>query len=267
MNQKYEVGVNDLNAVHTTGRAAIGCDSVSTGTAHTMNHPPVSNLLLETLPRKDRQQLLASCEQVELTLADILYEPATRIRHVYFPVDSFISLVIPVNSHASLEVELVGNEGMVGVPLMLGVDVSPLRAVVQGAGMALRMTAASFLREIESSLALRRKLHRYLYVLLAQLAQTAACNRFHVLDARLARWLLMTHDCAHSNEFHLTHEVLAQMLGVRRVGVTNAAGLLQAQKLVRYSRGNITVLDRAGLEAASCGCYRTVKDTYESILG
>jgi CRP-like cAMP-binding protein len=156
---------------------------------------------------------------------------------------------------------------MVGVPLMLGVDVSPLRAVVQGSGTALRMTAASFLREVESSLALRRKLHRYLYVLLTQLAQTAACNRFHVLDARLARWLLMTQDRAHSNEFHLTHEVLAQMLGVRRVGVTNAAGLLQEQKLVRYSRGNITVLDRVGLEAVSCGCYRAVKDTYESILG
>jgi CRP-like cAMP-binding protein len=232
-----------------------------------MIRAPAVNLLLTNLPRKDRQHLLASCEQVELTLADVLCEPAARIQHVYFPADSFISLVIPVNSHASLEVELVGNEGMVGVPLMLGVDVSPLRAVVQGSGTALRMTAASFLREVESSLALRRKLHRYLYVLLTQLAQTAACNRFHVLDARLARWLLMTQDRAHSNEFHLTHEVLAQMLGVRRVGVTNAAGLLQEQKLVRYSRGNITVLDRVGLEAVSCGCYRAVKDTYESILG
>ena len=228
---------------------------------------PVENRLLAVLPRKDRQHLLANCQQVKLTFAEILCEPGERIRHVYFPVDGIISLVIPVDSRASLEVELVGNEGMVGVPLMLGVNVSPLRVVVQGAGTALRMDAAAFRRELALSLALRRHLHRYLCVLLIQLAQTAACNRFHVLDARLARWLLMTHDRAHADDFHLTHEVLAQMLGVRRVGVTNAAGLLQKRKLVSYSRGNITVLDRAGLEDASCGCYRVVKDAYHDILG
>ena len=235
--------------------------------ARAMRRGPAPNLLLVALPRKDRQHLLTSCEQVELTLGDVLCEPGESIRHVYFPADSFISLVIPVSARASLEVELVGNEGMVGIPLMLGIDHSPLRVVVQGAGTALRMDAASFRRELEFSVALRQLLHRYTYVLLAQLAQTAACNRFHVLDARLARWLLMTHDRAHANEFHLTHEVLAQMLGVRRVGVTNAAGLLQKRNLVSYSRGNITVLDRAGLEAVSCGCYRTVQDTYERILG
>ena len=232
-----------------------------------MKREPTPNLLLAGLPHKDRQHLLAGCERVELTFADVLREPADPIRHVYFPCDSFISLVIPVNSRASLEVELVGNEGMVGVPLMLGVNDSPLRAVVQGSGTALRMDAESFSRELASSLALRQKLQRYTCVLLAQLAQTAACNRFHLLDARLARWLLVTHDRAHSNQFHLTHEVLAQMLGVRRVGVTNAAGLLQKRKLVSYSRGNITVLDRVGLEAVACGCYRTVQDTYERILG
>ena len=232
-----------------------------------LKRAPVANRLLAALPEKDLQRLLARCEHVELNFADVLCEPAERIRHVYFPADSFISLVIPVDGRASLEVELVGSEGLLGVPLMLGVDVSPLRAVVQGSGTALRLNAAAFRRELGSSLALRQILHRYLYVLITQLAQTAACNRFHVLDARLAHWLLMTHDRAHSNEFHLTHEVLAQMLGVRRVGITNAAGLLQKRNLVRYSRGNITILDRAGLEAVSCGCYRAVKDTYERILG
>ncbi|MEO8159212.1 MAG: Crp/Fnr family transcriptional regulator [Betaproteobacteria bacterium] len=232
-----------------------------------LKREPVANLLLSGLPRKDRQHVLARCEPVELKFADVLCEPARRISHVYFPTASFISLVIPVNNLASLEVELVGNEGMVGVPLMLGVNVSPLRVVVQGPGPALRMTAATFLAELEQSVALRHNLQRYIYVLLAQLAQTAACNRFHALDSRLARWLLMTHDRAHANEFFLTHEVLARMLGVRRVGVTNAAGLLQERKLVRYSRGHITILDRAGLEAVSCECYKTVKDTYRAALG
>lgn len=226
-----------------------------------------ANRLLDALPSKDRHHLLAHSEQIVLNFGDVLYEPAEPIQHVYFPTDSFISLMNPVQGHPSLEMELVGNEGMVGVPLTLGVDVSPLRALVQGPGTALRIDAASFRRELEFSSALRGELHRYVCVLLAQLVQTAACIHFHGLDARLAHWLLMTHDRAHSNEFHLTHEILAQMLGVRRVGVTNAAGLLQKKKLISYSRGEITVLDRAGLEAASCGCYRAVKDTYERILG
>jgi hypothetical protein len=232
-----------------------------------MERVHVANRLVATLPRKDRQRLLASSEQVELTFADVLSSPAERIRHVYFPVDGFISLLIPVDGHASLETDLVGNEGMLGVPLALGVNFSPLQALVQGSGAALRLSAAAFRRELEASPALRRGMNRYVYVLMAQLAQAAACLRFHVLDARLARWLLMTHDRAHSSEFRLTHELLAQMLGVRRVGVTNAAGLLQKRKLVSYSRGDITILDRAGLEAASCNCYRTTKDTYERILG
>ena len=183
---------------------------------------------------------------------------------MYFPTDSFVSMMIPVDAKASLEVGLVGNEGLVGTPLILGVDVSPLRALVQGAGPAWRMTAAAFSLELGRSAALRRTLHRYLQVRMRQLAQTAACTRYHVVEARLARWLLMTQDRAHAAGFHVTHELLAYMLGVRRVGVTKAANSLQQRRLIRYHRGEVTILDRAGMEAASCGCYEADRQTYES---
>jgi CRP-like cAMP-binding protein len=156
---------------------------------------------------------------------------------------------------------------MFGVPVVLDVNVSTLQAFVQGSGTVLRLGSAAFRRELKHCPAFQRTMNRYVYVLRAQLARTAACNSFHLLETRLARWLLMSHDRAHSNEFHITHEFLARMLGVRRVGITNAAGVLQKRKLMSYSRGDITILDRKGLERASCACYRAAEDIYERVFG
>lgn len=226
-----------------------------------------SNRLLTNLRRKDHEQLLAACDEVDLCIGDVLWEPHQRIRHVYFPLDCSISQLVPVDCRGNHELALVGNEGMLGVPLVLGVNTSTLQALLHSSGTALRMSATSFRRELERLPALRQQLNRYVYVLQAQLALTAACISFHSLDLRLARLLLTTHDRAGLRNFHLTHKLLAQMLGVRRVGVTNAAGLLQKRRLLSYRRGEITILNRASLEKASCICYQTSKDVYESVLG
>ena len=228
---------------------------------------PTANHLLAALPASTLMPLLANCESVDLVFGEVLCLPGERIRHIYFPTDSFISLVAPVDGHAALEVGIIGREGMLGIGRLLGVDASPMHALVQGAGPAVRISAERFGRHLEATPALQRRLNRYLYVLISQLAQTAACTRFHVVEARLARWLSMTRDRAALDEFYLTQDFLSHMLGVRRVGVTKAARALQKRKLISYSRGVITVLDRRGLEGAACGCYLADKKIYERILG
>ena len=223
---------------------------------------PVVNRLFDALPRTARRAVLEQSELIELTFGDVLCEPGARIRDVYFPTTSLISVIAVLDEVSSLEVALVGNEGMLGIPLVLGVDISPLRGVVQGSGSAWRMQGTHFRRVLATSPALRRELDTYVYVLLTQIGQSAACTCFHRLEARLAYWLLMAQDRAHDDSFYLTHSLLAKMLGVRRSGVTTAAGALQRRKLIRYSRGGITILDRKGLEQASCGCYDVVTSAY-----
>ena len=225
------------------------------------------NGLIAALPRRDRLHLIEGCEDVALTLSETILEPDGRVCHVHFPTSGFISLLTPVDGAARLEVGLVGEEGMVGTPLVLGVDLSPLYAIVQGAGRSLRMAAVPFRRELARSAALRTLLDRYLFVRMAQLAQAAGCTRFHLVEARMARWLLMTQDRAGTSAFHITHEFLASMLGVRRAGVTQAARALQAAGLIRYRRGELVVIDRAGLEAASCTCYCADLSAYRRTLG
>lgn len=221
-----------------------------------------ANRLLAALPRAEYQRLLPNLEPVTLTFGEVLYEPGDPIRHVYFPNDSLVSLLTLVDLHLTLEVGMVGREGMVGIAFALGIGVSPVRALVQGAGTAMRMKAVPFCKEFQQNPSLQREVHLYTHALMAQIAQTAACNRFHVVEARLARWLLMTRDRVGSDHFRLTHEFLGHMLGVRRVGVTNAAHALKQRKLIDYSRGNIAITNGHGLEAASCSCYEMVKDRH-----
>lgn len=228
---------------------------------------PVVNRLLEALPAVDLRRLLAGCETVRLASAQVLYVPRQTLGHVYFPTGSAISLIMAIDDADALEVGRVGDEGMFGVAVRLGVDVSPVGAVVQGAGTALRMDAASFRRALQRSPALQRGIDRYVFVQLCQLAQAAACTRFHLVEARLARWLLATQDRLHSDRFDVTQELLASRLGVRRVGVTKAASALQRLGLIRYSRGDLTILDRRGLRGAACGCYKADRESYDRILG
>lgn len=224
-----------------------------------------ANGLLAALPHAEYRRLHPALEPVKLTFGEVLHEPGVPIRYVYFPLDCVISLLTTVKGHKALEVGLVGHEGVVGIPLALGIDVSTRRALVRGTGTALRMRAALFRKEFLQSKPLQQALYRYEHALTGQIAQSAACNRFHTLQARLARTLLMTVDRARSMVVRVKHEFLARLLGVRRVSVTHAAGALQKRKLIKYRRGEITILDRNRLGAASCECYQIIRRIYNSV--
>ncbi len=229
-----------------------------------MRSPP--NQLLARLPRTESRAVLAACEAVEFHAGEVIYEPGTRIRDAYFPIGGLVSLVLAIDGKASLQVGLVGSEGLLGLPLLLGVDFSPLQAVVQGAGAAWRIGAPSLLLALGRRPALRRSLHRYLQVRIVQLGQAVACTRFHVVEERLASLLLTTRDRTRRERFHVTHEHLAAMLGVRRVGVTRAAHSLQELGLIQYRRGDLVILDGVGMEAACCICYQADRQAYRRLL-
>jgi CRP-like cAMP-binding protein len=222
----------------------------------------IGNKILLDLPPKQLERMLPQFETVDMKLGDLLYEPGGRIRHCYFPNEGVVSLLTVLSPHKAAEVGMIGSEGIVGMSAAVGINVSRLRAVVQGAGSALRMTAAGLEREFAGNTALHRGLFRFGQSLTGQIAQTAACNRFHRAEMRLARWLLVTRDRLSSESFVLTHQFLSLMIGVRRPGVTTAAGNLARRGLISYSRGRIRVLDSKGLQAASCECYEAVKAMY-----
>src|ERR1700722_12024771 len=222
----------------------------------------VPNRLLGALPRKEYQKLLAILEPVKLTFGEILYEAHAKIEHVYFPADCFVSMLTTVDTGRAAEVGLIGSEGMIGVPMALGVAVSPFRAVVQGGGTAMRLKTGDFRRSFSKSAALKREVFLFTHLLMIQIAQTAACNRYHVVTQRMARWMLMTRDRVNSNEFRITQEFLALMLGVRRVGVSSAMSDLRKRQLIGYRRGTVPILRLEGLLAVACGCYKTVRDIY-----
>lgn len=222
-------------------------------------HVPIANRLLVALPVAQYQSIASHLERVDLVFGEVLYEVDTPIHHIFFPNDALISLLTRVDDHRALEVGMVGAEGMLGVPLAMGAEHSPVRAVVQGAGSAMRLKASVFMREFKRGLALQRTSLLYAHALMCQISQTAACNRFHELEARLSRWLLMTRDRVSSDHFHLTQDFLSAMLGVRRVGVSLAAHHLKAKGVIDYSRGNIEIIDGKGLEALACSCYALVE--------
>lgn len=218
------------------------------------------------LPRKDRKRLLDLAEQVELRQSDVLGEAGKPTRYLYFPIDGFISLVTSIGGKPVLEVGMVGREGMFGAQVSLHVLAQPLHALVQGSGSAWRFPPSAFRAELNRSVCLQYVMGRYVYVLMTQLAAGAACTRFHQIEARLGRWLLMMQDRAHGDSFGVTHEFLSFMLGVRRVGVTMAAGALQKAGLIDYRRGQIKVLNRKGLEKAAYSCYRDDIEVYGRVM-
>jgi hypothetical protein len=228
--------------------------------------PARKNLLLAGLEAKNRGALLAETAPVTLRCGEALTDVGQRVAHVFFPIDSSISLAVPVVGHPPLVIGLVGFEGMLGMPLILGTAVSGFRGLVQGEGQAWCVDADRFTRELKSNLAWRSTMNRYVHVRLLQVAHGAACRSSHLVEARLASWLLKSGDRARSDRISLTHEMLSQLLGVRRAGVTLAASALQDRALIRYTRGHILLLDADGLEAAACPCYAGERQTYSRYM-
>ncbi len=219
------------------------------------------------LPPAERERLFPHMKLIEMPFGMVLYESGVVLRHIYFPVDSIVSLLYVLNNGASAEIAVVGNEGAVGVSLFMGGETTPSRAVVQSAGSAYRLSRARLKEEFSRHGQLLHVLLRYTQSLITQMAQTAVCNRHHALDQQLCRWLLLSLDRLDSNELRVTQELIASMIGVRREGVTEAAGRLQKLGVIRYSRGKITVLDRPRLEELSCECYAVVKAETDRLLG
>jgi len=227
---------------------------------------PRNNFLLAALPDSEWERWQPQLEKVEMPLGQVLYEPGNTLAHVYFPTTSIVSLLYVMENGASAEIAVVGNEGLVGISLFMGGESTPSRAVVQSAGHGLRLKAQLMKSEFERAGPVLHLLLRYTQALITQMAQTAACNRHHTLDQQLCRWLLLSLDRLRTNELAMTQELIANMLGVRREGVTEAALKLQQAGLISYARGRITVLDRAGLEARTCECYAVVKREYDRLL-
>lgn len=228
--------------------------------------PPLANRLMAALPQAEAERWLPQLEWVRLGLGDVLYESGRTLSHVYFPTTAIVSLLYVLEDGASAEIAVVGNEGLVGIALFMGGGSTPSRAVVQSAGEGYRLRASAMQTEFERGGPVMHLLLRYTQALITQMAQTAVCNRHHSLDQQLCRWLLLSLDRLAGNELVMTQELIANMLGVRREGVTESALKLQAAGLIRYARGRINVLDRAGLEARSCECYEVVRKEYQRLL-
>ncbi len=227
---------------------------------------PRQNHLLAALPEEDYAYFSPFLEGVQMPLGEVLYESGMQMRHVYFPVDSIVSLLYVMEDGSSAEIAVVGNEGIVGVSLFMGGETTPSRAVVQSAGNAYRLKGQFLKNEFFRAGPMQHLLLRYTQALLTQMAQTAVCNRHHTLDQQFCRWLLLSLDRLPSNELIMTQELIAAMLGVRREGVTEAAGNVQKAGLIKYSRGHITILDRVGLEKRVCECYAVVKKEFDRLL-
>ena len=228
---------------------------------------PAGNRLLGRLPPEELERLLPHLEQVSFKLGEVIYESGGRQSYIYFPTTAIVSLLYLMENGASAEMGIAGKEGLVGVALFMGGDTVPNRAVVQSAGAAFRMKMKVLQDEFARGRVFQRLLLRYTQALMTQMSQTAVCNRLHTIEQQLCRWLLLSHDRLDSDELIMTQELIANMLGVRREGVTHAAGRLQARGLISYVRGRITILDRGGLEAAVCECYKVVKGEYDRLLG